>query len=391
MKKLSDRATRLPVSAALRVDLKTKELAAQGRDIISFCVGEPDGTSPREATESGISAIRENDTRYTNAPGTTELRQAVALRMTRHTGMEYEWRDIAVTTGGKYAVYAAVCALCDPGEEAVLPAPYWTSYYHILRLAGVTPRVVRTKLENGWEMTPEELEESITPQTKLVILNNPNNPSGAVYTKKELIALARVIRSHDLYVIADEIYDAYVYADEPFCPLASLDDDMRLRTVTVNGVSKAYAMTGWRIGWAACDRAIAGRIGAILSHTTGCPSAVSQRAALAALEKEPEGLSDLYRARRDALEEELRHVEGLAFTHADGAFYLMPVLTGELAKRFSSAEAFAMELLESAGVAVVPCEDYGVEMAFRMSYTMDIDQIREGARRLARFAAEKCL
>ena len=384
MKALSNIAAALPVSAALAVDLAAKSLAAIGRDVVSFCVGEPDFDAPEPAKRAGIACIESNGMRYTNASGTPELRAAVAAALARDCGLAYEPDAIAVTTGAKYAVYAAALALVNPGDEVILPAPYWTSYEHIVRLTGGVPVVVPCAMDAGWKLTPTQLDRAVTKRTKALIFNNPNNPSGAVYTRIELSALAEICRKHDLYVIADEIYRSLVYTGEPFCAAASVNADMFARTVTVGGVSKAYAMTGWRIGFAAGPRAVLRAVSAILSHTTGSPNAAAQAAACEALagpQAETARMRETFLQRRNALLLALSSVPGVRYTVPDGAFYVLLDISGLLkGGRWADASAFALGLLHAEGVATVPCADYGAPDCVRLSYTLPEHRMLEGVR-----------
>jgi len=392
MKKLSDKVTGLSVSAALAVDLRAKALEKEGRRVVNFCVGEPDFPTPGPICDAGIQAIRSGKTKYTNASGSPGLKTAVCRSLQERFGLSYTEGNIAVTAGGKYAVYAAVCTLTDPGDEVILPAPYWTSYRHIITLSGAMATVVTGTPENGWKLTPEALRNAATEKTKALILNNPNNPSGALYSRAELTALYEVIRELDLYVICDEIYDCFAFTEEGFVSFASLSEDAKERTVLINGMSKDYAMTGWRLGFMAAGREIIAGVSAMLSHTTGCPSAISQEAAIAALggsQEERLTMSRLFRERRDLLVSELSGIPGFTFTVPEGAFYLMPLITEPLDRLYPDGTAFAEAILLEAGVATVPCADYGVPKAVRLSYSLSPEEIREGARRIRDFVNEK--
>ena len=391
MKPLSEKICSVPLSAALAVDLRVKELTARGREIISFCVGEPDFPTAPVVCQTAHTAIDNGLTRYTNAPGTLALRTAIAGDLKARTAMDYTANEIAVTTGAKYAVYATVCVLTDIGDEVILPAPYWTSYRHLIALAGAAPAIVPTTAADGWKLTPEALERAIKAHTKALILNNPNNPSGAVYSRDELAALLKVAKEADIYVIADEIYDAYTFTPEPFCPAASIEKAYFENIVTVNGFSKSFAMTGWRVGYVAAEERIIRAVGTLLSHTTGCPCAVSQEAALAALRNGrdyTEAMRQAFLRRRDMFTAIVSGTDGLGLVIPDGTFYCMPYITGRLKERFGSARVFANALLEQEGVAVVPCGDYGAEDAMRLSLTLSEDKLREGAERLVRFVRQ---
>lgn len=387
MSMVSERLAILKASAPMLVDERKKLLTAGGRDIVSFCVGEPDFAAPACAGEAA-SAVIKSGARYTNASGTPELKKAVAAALLRDSALAYAPEQVVVTTGAKYAVYAAVLALTDAGDEVVLPAPYWTSYPAILRLAGAAPVVVPCTADSGWKLTPEALIRALTSRTRALILNNPNNPSGAVYTRAELAALAGVCRDAGIAVIADEIYAGLVYDGASFAAAAAVDADMFSRTVTVSGVSKTYAMTGYRIGYAAAgDAGVVCGMSALLSHTTGCPSAVSQAAAAAALSGPQDGAERMRQAfarRRELLDAALTDA-GILHTRPQGAFYMMADIRPYLSPAYPDDLAFALALLEQAGVATAPLSAFGLDGFLRLSYTLADARIAEGARRMAAF------
>ena len=390
MKTRSKTVSDLPVSAALAVDLRAKALMKSGVDVVSFCVGEPDCAAPEAANAAGICAIESGGMKYTNASGAMPLRAAIADALERDYGLSYGPGQIVVTPGAKYAVYASVLAIANPGDEIILPAPYWASYYQIVRLAGAVPVTVPCLPENCWKLTAHQLANAVTEKTKALILNNPNNPTGAVYSRGELAALLAVCREQDLFVIADEIYGRLCYTEEPFCAAASVSNDAKARVVTINGVSKAYAMTGWRIGYAASDAAaLVSSLSALLSHTVGSPNTAAQAAAEAALRGFPddtERMRRLFFHRRDLLIRALSDVPGLRFTEPEGAFYVLLDVRGPIARGGFSDEAdFALRLLNEAGVAAVPCADFGAPGCLRLSYTLEETRMLEGVRRLAQF------
>ncbi len=389
MKTIANIASALSVTTAQVIDQRAKALAADGRDIISFCIGEPDFPTPPHILSSGMHAMEAGKTKYTAASGALPLRAAVAAALERDIGVVYAPQEVAITTGAKYAVYAALLAVVDPGDEVILPAPYWTSYHAILRLIGAIPVIVRCGEESGYKLTQNALSQAASARTKAVILNNPNNPTGAVYTRPELSALAAVCRAFDLYVIADEIYGRLVYGGAPFCAAASIDTDMRARTVTIGGVSKTYAMTGWRIGYAAGNETVIRAISAILSHTTGSPNAMAQAAAQDALlgsQECVEQMSRVFMRRRDRLIDALALIPNVRFPVPDGAFYaLLDVRNAIQSGGFEDETDFALRLLDAEGVATVPCGDFGAPGCIRLSYTLDEERILEGAQRLARF------
>lgn len=389
MKPLSRVLSEIPVSAPTAVDALVKERRAAGEEIISFCVGEPDFPTPEEVGRAGAEAIFAGKTKYTHPSGTKALREAAAETMQREYRLNYAPEQVIVTTGAKFAVYAAATTLCDPGDEVILPAPYWPSYTPILRLCGAKAVVLDCPQENDYKLTPGQLASAVTPRTKALILNNPNNPSGMVYDRSELSALAEVCVDQDIYCIADEIYGKLVYDGRDFAPMASLPG-MAVRTVTVNGVSKAYAMTGWRVGFVAANPEIARRIGIYVNHTTGGACSVSQEAALFALREagdDTDAMCAAFSARRDALLPLLSALPGIRFARPQGAFYVL-LDAAEAIERMDGIENdfdFAMTLLKEEKVALVPCTDYGAPGCLRLSYTLGDAEMREGVERIGRF------
>jgi len=388
MKELSSKICGIPLTAALKVDLKAKELQAKGQKIINFCIGEPPEAVPDFVIEAVKKAALEGQMKYTNASGLTELKDAVAEMYNKRFGIEYSPKDVAITTGAKYAVYAAICTLVNPGDEVIIPAPYWTSYYQIVKLAGGVPVVVQTKKENGFKLTPIEFREAVSPRTKAVIVNNPNNPTGAVYSKSELEALAYEFMNADVYVVADEIYDRLIYTSAPFASMASLGNDMKARTISINGVSKAYAMTGARIGWLCANENIINAASAMLSHSTGSPNTIAQLAAIEAIKGGDEyaaKLCESYKKRAELISEGLAGVDGIFFSKPEGAFYLTLCLEGALLEKYKDGEGFAMALLEEAGLATVPCTQFGNKDAVRISFSVSEEELSEGIKRIRNF------
>ena len=388
MLRISDRAGRLPLSAALSIDTEQARMAEQGRSVIRLCVGEPCFKTPDAALMEAKRAIEAGETKYTHAAGSKDLRSAIADKLKEKYGLTYGLPEIAVTTGAKYAVFAALCAVTDPGDDVLLPAPYWTSYAEAIRLAGAQPVIIRTDLDSGWKLKPDMVRRACGDRTRAIVMNNPNNPTGAVYSSAELKALAETFREHDLCVIADEIYDSYVFTDESFTCMAALDRDMKERTVLINGVSKAYAMTGWRIGYIAADKRLVSAVSALLSHTTGCPNTVAQAAAAAALrhaDKDSRAMCRAFRSCRDILMRGLAGLEGIKYCEPEGAFYLTACLDGSLLEKYGDGTRFAEALLRETGVALVPCADYGEPAAVRITFSVPEADIKEGVKRIAGF------
>ena len=388
MKKLSSRIAALPTSAATAVDYMVKARRAAGCDVVSFCVGEPDFPTPPIPAEAGIRAIREGKTGYTAPAGTPELRQAICEAMERECGLRYTPSMVAVTTGAKYAVYAAVMAMAEDGDEFIIPTPCWPSYAPIVTLCHGKVVYAEGSPERDYKLTPETLRSVITERSKALILNDPCNPSGAVYDREELAALMEVCREADLYVVADEVYSGILYDGRSFVPAASVSRDAFERTVTVSGVSKSYAMTGWRLGWACASEELIAAMTVFLNHTTGNPSTIAQEAALAALrsgEEDTEHMSRIYEQRRNVLLSALREL-GLDCPTPAGAFYIMADVRSTA---LPDGNDFAMALLEEENVAVVPCADYGFPGFVRFAYTLDTEEMEEGIARLRRFLGKE--
>ena len=385
MIEISHKLCDIPVSAPLAISIAEREQRLAGHDVISFCVGEPDFPVSPAASHAGTMAILNGETRYTNATGTDELKQAISGYLQRRFVLDYSINEIAVTTGAKYAAYATVRALCDDGDEVLLPAPYWTSYRSMSELAGARVKILPCSASNGYKLTPQQLEKAADERTKLLILNNPNNPSGAVYSRDELEKLYKVAERIGIAVLADEIYSDFVY-DGEFCSAPSISDFARENTVLISGMSKNWAMTGWRIGFVAAPQQVIKAVGAMLSHTTGCPNAISQAAAAAALaEKTSEAQKNIedYRERRDVMYRALKDM-GIAIAKPKGAFYALADM-----REFITDEqddlAIALRLLRDGGVSTVPCTQFGLPGFLRLSFTVPCEKLNEGMKRLAVF------
>ena len=330
--------------------------------------------------------------RYTPASGTEEIKRAFSLALERDHGLVYAPEQIAVTSGTKLMLYALLNVLTDPGDKVLIPAPFYTSYYHAARLAGTVPVVIPCGRDTGYRLTEDLLETYAKRGASVLILNNPCNPSGVVYTREELTAFAKLCEKYDLWVVTDEIYGALTYTEMPFVPFASVGDDAFGRTVTVNGVSKAYAMTGWRIGCAAGPVEVIKPLKAMLSHTAGSPNTAAQTAAAAALREGnacPKRIQESFRRRRDIAVRELSGINGLTFPYPEGAFYIMPDISPWLSPRVPDDGAFALGLLREKGVAVVPCADYGAPGCIRIAFTASEDELVAGLQGLKEFLAEQ--
>ena len=395
-KPLSSIAEAVQASTTMAIDAMFKQMKADGIDVIGFGAGEPDFNTPDHIKEAGIAAIEQNVTRYTPAAGTVELRQAVCDRMKADCGLDYKPSQVIVTSGAKHAVYVALRALVNPGDEVILPAPFWVSYYELIKMVGGVPVIVTATEAEHFKLTPEKLAAAITPKTKALILNNPSNPTGMMYNREELTALADVCVKNDLYVVDDEIYYSLVYDKAEFVSLASLSPEMKELCVIINGVSKSYAMTGWRIGYACANDKVAKAMANYLSHSTGSPCAVSQKASLAALtasQDEVEKMRQAFEERRNYLVERMNSIPGVSCIKPEGAFYVMMNLDQLLGKtlhgvKIENADDFADLFLKKGLVAVVPCTGFGAPNFVRWSYATSMDNIKEGLNRLEKFLAE---
>ena len=396
MKELSTIAQAVRASTTMAIDAMFKQMKADGVDVIGFGAGEPDFNTPEFIKDAGIAAIQNNVTRYTPAAGTVELRQAVCDRMKADFGLDYKPAQVVVSSGAKHLVYLALRALVNPGDEVILPAPYWVSYIELIRMVGGVPVVVTATEAEHFKLTAEKLEKAITPKTKAIMLNNPSNPTGMMYSREELEALAAVCAKADLYVISDEIYACLVYDGRKFTSFASLSEDAKERTILINGVSKAYAMTGWRIGYACANEKIAKVMANYVSHSTGSPVAISQKASAAALsgpQYEVETMRQAFEERRNYIVERMNQIPGVSCIMPEGAFYVMMNLEKLIGKTIHGVEitnddVFADAFLKYGLVAVVPGSGFGAPNFVRWSYATSMDNIKEGLARLEKFLAE---
>ena len=389
MTQLSDRLNRLAPSATLAMSQKSNEMRAQGVDVINMSVGEPDFNTPEFIKEAGKKAIDDNYSKYSPVPGYLALRQAISEKLKNENGLDYNTSEIIVGTGGKQGVCNAVLALVNPGDEVVIPAPYWVSYPQMVKLAGGIPVVVSTEIENNFKMTPDQLEAAITPKTKMLILCSPSNPTGSVYSKDELQELAEVIRRHEnVFVLSDEIYEHITYVGHTHS-MAEFTG-MKDRVIIANGASKAYAMTGWRLGWVAAPEWIVKGMNKLQGQYTSGTCDVSQMAALAAYtspQEAREAMRQAFERRRDLIVELGREINGLEVNVPEGAFYLFPKCSSFFGKSdgthtISNSADLALYLLEEGHVATVAGDAFGAPGYFRMSYATSEDNIREALRRI---------
>ena len=391
----SDALRRIAPSATIAISAKARALKAAGRDIIGLAAGEPDFDTPDNIKEAAIKAIRDGKTKYTDPDGMPALKEAVAAKFERENGLTYKPSQVHIAPGGKPVIYNALVATLNPGDEVVIPAPYWVSYPDMTLLAGGTPVPVSTTAENGFKVQPADLEAAITPKTKWLILNSPSNPSGAAYTAADLKALAEALLRHpQVWILTDDMYEHLVFDDFQFATIAQVEPRLYDRTLTMNGVSKAYAMTGWRIGYAAGPEALIKAMGKMISQTTSNPSSISQWAALEALNGTQDFIkpnAKLFQGRRDLVVSMLNQANGLHCPTPEGAFYVYPSAEGVIGKKtpggavIKSDEDFAGELLDAEGVAVVHGAAFGLSPFFRISYATSNAELEEACTRIQRF------
>jgi aspartate aminotransferase len=392
MSVIAERLSRIKPSPTIAVTQKARELKAAGRDVIGLGAGEPDFDTPDNIKEAAIAAIRAGQTKYTAVDGTPELKEAIAGKFSRENGLDYEPAQITVGTGGKQVLYNALMATLDPGDEVIIPAPYWVSYPDMVLLAEGSPVFVSCGQNHGFKLQPETLEDAITDKTKWLILNSPSNPTGAAYSAAELKALTDVLLRHpQVWVLTDDMYEHLVYDGFQFATPAAVEPELYERTLTVNGVSKAYAMTGWRIGYGGGPAALIKAMSKVQSQSTSNPSSVSQAAAVEALSGPQDYIaerSDVFKQRRDIVVEMLNDCPGLHCHKPEGAFYVYPSCAGVIGKRtpageeIRSDEDFVTYLLEQVGVATVQGEAFGLSPHFRISYATSTEALVEACGRI---------
>ena len=386
---------RVKPSPTMAITSKARELKAAGFDVIGLGAGEPDFDTPDNVKQAAIEAIKRGETKYTAVDGIPELKRAIAEKFKRENGLAYKPSEITVGTGGKQVLYNALLATLDPGDEVIIPSPYWVSYPDIVLLAGAEPVIVETKVEDGFKLRPEALARAITPKTKWFIFNSPSNPTGAAYTADEIKALTDVLVKHDtVWVLSDDIYEHLVYDGFKFTTPAAIEPKLKTRTLTLNGVSKAYSMTGWRIGYGGGPEPLIKAIATLQSQSTSNPCSISQWAAVEALEGPQDFLKDWvtsFQERRDLVVAMLNQAKGLSCPKPEGAFYVYPSCAGVIGKTtrggktLGTDEDFATALLEEEGVAVVHGAAFGASPFFRISYATGIAALEEACRRIQRF------
>ncbi|MGP0094158.1 MAG: pyridoxal phosphate-dependent aminotransferase [Xanthobacteraceae bacterium] len=392
---LAESLGRIKPSPTIAVTDKARALKAAGRDVIGLGAGEPDFDTPDNIKQAAIKAIERGETKYTAVDGIPQLKEAIARKFKRENGLDYKPTQISVGTGGKQVLFNALMATLNPGDEVVIPAPYWVSYPDIVLLAGATPVAVETKLEDGFKMRPQALERAITPKTKWLIFNSPSNPTGAAYSRAEVKAITEVLVKHPhVWVLTDDMYEHLVYDDFQFSTPAQVEPSLYERTLTLNGVSKAYCMTGWRIGYAGGPEFLIKAMATLQSQSTTNPNAIAQWAAVEALNGPQDFIAKhnkVFKERRDLCVSMLNQTNGLHCPKPEGAFYVYPTCRGTIGKRapsgkkIASDEDFVTELLESEGVAVVQGTAFGLGPAFRISYATATPVLEEACRRIQRF------
>ena len=381
---ISERAAQLTPSLTLSIDSKAKVMKAEGIDVCGFGAGEPDFDTPEHIKAAAIEALQAGFTKYTPSAGIPELRAAIAEKLAADNGLTYRAGQVIVSNGAKHSCYNAILATCQPGDEVIIPAPYWVSYPDMVRLVGAEPVIIPTMERNNWKMRAEDFENAMTPRTKMLILNSPCNPTGSVYTREELAAIVEVASGEDIYILSDEIYEKLVYDDAKHVSIASLSKEAYDLTITVNGFSKSYAMTGWRLGYLAAPEAVAKAVDSIQSHTTANPSSFSQRGALAALKGDQQSVSDMrdeFDMRRNYMLDRLSKIPNVTAVKPQGAFYVL-VNVSQLGL---TSQNFADRLLSKSNVAVVPGAAFGDDRTIRLSYATSIDIIKKGLDRFQDF------
>ena len=391
----ADALKRIKPSPTIAISGKARELKAAGRDVIGLAAGEPDFDTPDNIKEAAINAIRRGETKYTAVDGIPELKAAICRKFKRENGLDYKPSQVTVGTGGKQVLYNALMATLNPGDEVIIPAPYWVSYPDIVLLAGATPVTVKTRPEDGYKLTAAALEKAITPKTKWLIFNSPSNPTGAAYSHADIKALTDVLLKHpQVWVLTDDMYEHLVYDDFVFATPAQVEPRLYERTLTMNGVSKAYCMTGWRIGYAGGPEQLIKAMGTLQSQSTTNPNTIAQWAAVEALDGPQDFIpanNKVFKERRDLVVSMLNQASGLTCPKPEGAFYVYPSCAGAIGKttpsgkRIENDEDFVTELLEAEGVAVVHGSAFGLGPAFRISYATATSDLEEACRRIQRF------
>lgn len=390
---ISKRVELISPSITLAITSKVKQMKDEGIDVIGFGAGEPDFDTPLHIKEAAKEAIDDGFTKYTPTSGIKELKEAISKRLKEDNDLCYSQDEILISCGAKHSIFNAIMALCDEGDEVVLPSPYWVSYPDMITIAGASPVVIMTTKEAHFKITPHRLEEVITSKTKLLILNSPSNPTGMVYTKDELYSIMEILINKGIFCISDEIYERIIYDGKKHISITSLDPRMKKLSIVVSGVSKSYSMTGWRIGYAAGPKEIIQAMGNLQDHSTSNPTSISQKAALSALEGPQEAIWSMvneFSKRRDYMVERLNSIDGISCLKPQGAFYVFPDISSLIEKSYKGriikdSISFAQILLDEAKVAVIPGAAFGVDGYIRLSYATSMENIKEGLDRIEKF------
>ena len=398
MKELSRVYSAIEPSATMAVDSKFKQMKADGIPVVGFGAGEPDFDTPDFIKDAAIAAIRNGQTKYTPAAGTNDVRQAVAYRIKEDFGVDYDWSSIIVSSGAKACLFAVFSVLINPGDEVILPAPFWVSYSAQIKMCGGVPVSVFAPESQSFKITPEQLEAAITDKTKAFVINNPSNPTGMIYNREELLALAEICVRHDLYIVSDEIYYRLCYDGAEFVSVASLGEDIKKHTILINGVSKSYAMTGWRCGYAAFgDKNMAKITANALSQALGGIGTMNQVAMAAALrgpQDSVEVMRRVFQERRDYMVSRINAIDGVSCIKPNGAFYVMMNIEDQIGRTLGgheirTASDFSMAFLEKGLVAVVACDAFGIDHFIRWTYAASMENIKEGLDRLEKFLKDQ--
>lgn len=393
---LSKKAQAVKPSSTLAITAKAKELKAQGIDVVGFGAGEPDFNTPDNICNAAIEAIKSGFTKYTPASGTVELKEAISKKFKEFNGLDYKPNQIVISNGGKHSLTNVFTCILNPGDEVIIPAPYWLSYPEMVKLADGVPVTILAKKENQYKVTVEELESVLTDKTKAIVLNTPSNPTGMLYTREELEKIAAFAVEKDIYVVSDEMYENLVYGEQKHISIAGLNDEIYKRTITVSGLAKSYSMTGWRIGYTGSSEEIAKLMGSVQSHATSNPNSIAQKAAVEALNGPQDAVVAMrkeFDERRKYMFERVTNMPLVSVIEPKGAFYCFIDVADVVKKSYKgevvkTAARMAEILIQDYNVAVVPCEDFGVEAHIRLSYAISIEQIKKGLDRIETFIKE---
>lgn len=392
--RISKKCQAVQGSVTLAIDAKAKQMKAEGKDVVSFGAGEPDFQTPQYIIDAAIKALNDGKTKYTAAAGLPELRKAICKYTKNSIGTEYEFDQVVVSNGAKQAIFNALQAILNPGEEVIIFSPFWVSYPEMVKMADGVPVFVETIQEQGFKIDFDALEKAITPKTAAIILNTPSNPTGAIIPEADVRKIAEVVKKYDLMVISDEIYDTLLYDGEKHFSITQIDDEMKERTILINGMSKAFAMTGWRIGYSISNKQIAKMIGNYQSHATSNPNTIAQYATLAAVENENKDFEKMLKEfdrRRKYMVETVNSIDGLSVQTPKGAFYAMVSIKNIIGKKFNGkvingSMDFAEILLDETMTAVVPGNAFGIDDHIRLSYATSMENIEKGLSRIKKFA-----